>query len=162
MLYKNQRAADADLYSSKQVAEAQKASAEASAFARQQVADSELYAKKKEAEGIIALAQAEGLYMNTLLKELGGNYSAVRDYMMIKNNMFQEIAKINAQAINGLQPKISLWSQGNNERGVRGGAMKDIAAVYSTLPQVLKTVYDQTGMLPPAWLGSLPDPNGAN
>ena len=161
-MYKNQRAADADLYGRRQVGEAQKASAEASAFARQQVADSELYAKKKEAEGIIAIAEAEGLYLNTLLKQLGGNYSAVRDYMMIKNNMFQEIAKINAQAINGLQPKISLWSQGSNERGVSGGTMKDIAEVYGMLPPLLKTVHEQTGMLPPAWLGSLPaDANDA-
>ncbi|PON88518.1 Flotillin [Trema orientale] len=160
-LYKNQRVADADLYGKRQVAEAQKASAEANAFVRQQVADSELYAKKKEAEGIIAIAEAEGLYLNTLMKQLGGNYGAVRDYMMIKNNMFQEIAKINAQAIHGLQPKISLWSQGNNEKELNGGAMKDIAGVYSMLPPLLKTVHEQTGMLPPAWLGSIQDANDA-
>ncbi|PON88519.1 Flotillin [Trema orientale] len=159
-LYKNQRVADADLYGQRQVAEAQKASAEANAFARQQVADSELYAKKKEAEGIIAIAKAEGLYLNTLMKQLGGNYGAVRDYMMIKNNMFQEIAKINAQAINGLQPKISLWSQGNNEKELSGGTMKDIAGVYSLSPPLFKTVHEQTGMLPPACLGALPDSNG--
>lgn len=150
------------MYGKKQVAEAQKASAEASAFARQQVADSELYAKKKEAEGIIAIAEAEGLYLNTLLKQLGGNYAAVRDYMMIKNNMFPEMAKINAQAIKGLQPKISIWSQGNNERELNGGgSMKDIAGVYSMLPPLLTTVHEQTGMLPPAWIGTLPDANGA-
>lgn len=147
-LYKKQRAADADLYCNEQAAKAQKANAEAS-----------LFAKQKEAEGIVVMAEAEGLYLNTLMKQLGGSYLAVRDYLMIKNNMFQDIAKINAQAVQGLQPKISLWSQGNNACGggeSNGGAMKDMAAVYSMLPPLLSTIQEQTGMLPPTWLGSLP------
>lgn len=149
------------MYEEQKAAEAQKASAEGSSFARQQAADSDLYAKRKEAEGIIATADAESIYLNTLMKELGGNYLAVRDYLMIKSNTFQEIAKINAQAINGLQPKISLWSQGNkfddHHQELNGGPLKGIAGVYSMLPPLLKTVHEQTGMLPPAWLGSLPD-----
>ncbi|EXC24817.1 hypothetical protein L484_018533 [Morus notabilis] len=160
-VYKQQRVADANLYEEQKAAEAQKASAEGSSFARQQAADSDLYAKRKEAEGIIATADAESIYLNTLMKELGGNYLAVRDYLMIKSNTFQEIAKINAQAINGLQPKISLWSQGNkfddHHQELNGGPLKGIAGVYSMLPPLLKTVHEQTGMLPPAWLGSLPD-----
>ncbi|KAI8010468.1 Flotillin-like protein 6 [Camellia lanceoleosa] len=122
----------------------------------QQVADGELYLKKKEAEGVAAVAEAQGFYLRNLLKEANGNYAAVSDYIMIYSGMFQEIAKINAQAVQGLQPKISVWSGANNgggEGGAGGGGMKDVAGVYSMLPPLFQTVHEQTGML---WLGTLP------
>ncbi|XP_074275883.1 flotillin-like protein 3 [Silene latifolia] len=159
-LYNNQKEADAILYQKQQQAEATKAEAEALFYARQQEADAEVYAKKKEAEGIVALAQAQGFYLSTLLKSLDGNYAALRDYMMINTGVYQEMAKINANAVQGLQPKISVWSSGLGGAGLEGGSgsggsMKDIAEVYSMLPPLMKTVHEQTGMLPPTWLGTL-------
>ncbi|KNA19275.1 hypothetical protein SOVF_063020 [Spinacia oleracea] len=165
-LYNNQREADASLYKKQKQAEAEKASADAAFYTRQQAADAELYGKKKESEGIIALANAQGYYLNTLLKSLHGDYAALRDYMMINSGMFQEMGRINAQAVQGLQPKISIWSSGsatgpNLDGGSgSGGSMKSIAEVYSMLPPLMKTVHEQTGMLPPAWLGTLTDTNG--
>nr|XP_023908716.1 flotillin-like protein 3 [Quercus suber]POF15407.1 flotillin-like protein 3 [Quercus suber] len=156
-LYKKQKAAEAILYEKQKAAEAEKASADAKFYACQQASNSVLYAKKKEAEGITALAQAEGFYLNTLLKQLGGNYTALRDYMMINKDIYQEIARINAQAVNGLQPKITVWSNGKGGEDGSNGAMKDVAGVYSMLPPLLKTVHEQTGMLPPTWLGTLSD-----
>ncbi|KAJ4949831.1 hypothetical protein NE237_008308 [Protea cynaroides] len=163
-LYKIQKEAEGVLYEKEKEAGAQKAIAEASSYARQQLADAELYAKKKEAEGLVALAQAQGIYLSTLLGALGGNYGALRDYLMINGGMFQEMAKINAEAINGLQPKISIWTSGNGDNGMGDGAvgssgttMKEVAGVYRMLPPLFKTVHEQTGMLPPAWMGSIPD-----
>ena len=78
-LYKNQRAADAVAYEKQKSAEAQKAIADAAFYASQQAAEADLYAKKKEAEGIMAMAEAQGAYLDTLLKQLGGNYEALRD-----------------------------------------------------------------------------------
>ncbi|CAK9177971.1 unnamed protein product [Ilex paraguariensis] len=162
-LYKKQQTAEAVLYEQQKLAEAQKASADSAFYARQREADGELYAKQKEAEGIAALAEAQGLYLHHLLKELKGNYSAARDYMMINTGMFQEIAKINAQAVNGLQPKISVWSgaSGSSQYDGAGGAMKDVAGLYGMLPPLFKTVQEQTGMLPPTWLATLPDSNSS-
>ncbi|XP_059643148.1 flotillin-like protein 3 [Cornus florida] len=146
-LYKKQKAAEAVFYEKQKQAEAQKANA-----------DAVFYAKQKEAEGITAIAKAQGAYLSTLLKELNGNYGAVRDYMMINGGMFQEIAKINAEGVRGLQPKISIWSGANGGgEGSTGGVMKDIAGVYKMLPPMFQTVHEQTGMLPPAWLGTMPD-----
>lgn len=158
--YRKQKASEAILYEKEKEAEAQKAVAEASFFARQQVADGELYAKKKEAEGMLALAQAQGAYIRTLLDALGGNYGAFRDYLMINGGMFQEIAKINAEAVRGLQPKISIWTNGGSggdQATSDGGAMKEVAGVYRMLPPLFKTVHEQTGMLPPAWMGKISD-----
>ncbi|KMT18997.1 hypothetical protein BVRB_2g030940 [Beta vulgaris subsp. vulgaris] len=156
-LYQQQKAAEATLFKQEKEAEAQKALAEASFYTRQQTADAELYSKQKEAEGILALAQAQGTYIRTLLEALGGNYVALRDYMMINNGMFQDIAKINADAIKGLQPKISVWTNGSGSGGeVAGGtAMAEVANIYRTLPPLFSTVQEQTGMVPPAWLGTL-------
>uniref|UniRef100_A0A803L5Y7 Flotillin-like n=1 Tax=Chenopodium quinoa TaxID=63459 RepID=A0A803L5Y7_CHEQI len=75
------------------------------------------------------------------------------------------MARINAQAVQGLQPKISIWSSGSGGaslegRNGSGGSMKDVAEVYSMLPPLLKTVHEQTGMLPPTWLATLTDAEG--
>ncbi|BFG18945.1 hypothetical protein CerSpe_052190 [Prunus speciosa] len=162
-LYIKQKAAEAILYQREKEAEAQKAIAEAELYARQQVADGEFYAKKKEAEGLMALGQAQGAYLRTLLDAVGGNYAAMRDFMMIKSGMFQEIAKINAEAVRGLEPKISIWTNGGGESGDGGhGAMKEVAEVYKMLPPLFKTVHEQTGMLPPAWMGTLSDSHSTN
>lgn len=161
-LYNKQKAAEAILYEKEKEAQAQKATAEAAFYARQQLADGELYAKQKEAAGLVALAQAQGIYIRTLLDALGGNYNALRDYLMINSGMFQEIAKINGEAVRGLQPKISIWTNGGGGEGGDGGAMKEVAGVYRMLPPLFKTVHEQTGMLPPAWMGAFPDSSNVN
>lgn len=160
-LYKKQKAAEAILFEKEKEAEAQRALAEAAFYARQQEAEAELYAKKKEAEGLMALGEAQGAYLRTLLDSVGGNYAAVRDFLMINGGVFQQIAKINADAIHGLQPKISIWTNGGGDgvQATGGGAagMKEVAGVYKMLPPLFKTVQEQTGMLPPAWMGTLPN-----
>ncbi|CAI9772927.1 unnamed protein product [Fraxinus pennsylvanica] len=160
-LYEKQKAAEAYLYQKEKEAQAQKVEADATFYRRQQTVDGELYAKKKEAEGLIAKAQAEGIYVRTLLDSLGGNYAALRDYLMISGGMFQEMAKINGEGVRGLQPKISIWTNGGGEAADSAGgvnsAMKEIAGVYKMLPPLFKTVNEQTGMLPPAWMGTLTD-----
>ncbi|XP_021282867.1 flotillin-like protein 4 [Herrania umbratica] len=156
-LYQKQKQAEAILYEKEKEAAAQKAIADATFYGRQRVADVELYAKQKEAEGLMALAQAQGVYLRTLLEALGGNYGALRDYLMINGGMFQEIAKINAEAVRGLQPRISIWTNGGSEAmdGNGSNALKEVAGVYRMLPPLFKTVHEQTGMLPPPWMGTL-------
>ncbi|KAH7866141.1 hypothetical protein Vadar_016141 [Vaccinium darrowii] len=156
-LYKKQKEAEAVLFQKQKEAEAKKAIADATFYAQQQAADGALYAKQKEADGIAALAQAQGFYLKCLLNEVNGNYAALRDYMMINGGVFQEIAKINAEAVRGLQPKISVWSGANGGgEGGDAGKMNGVAGVYGMLPPLFQTVHEQTGMLPPAWLGTLP------
>ncbi|KAG8375822.1 hypothetical protein BUALT_Bualt10G0140300 [Buddleja alternifolia] len=160
-LYKKQKAAEAYLYEKEKEAQAQKAAADAAYYGRKQIVDGDLYAKKKEAEGMIALAEAQGTYLRTLVDALGGNYGAVRDYLMISGGMYQEVAKINAEAVRGLQPKISIWTNGgggSSEETGTSSAMKEVAGVYKMLPPLLNTVHDQTGMHPPAWMGTLARP----
>ncbi|XP_047165445.1 flotillin-like protein 1 [Vigna umbellata] len=153
-LYRKQKVAEANLFEKEKEAQAQKALAEAKYFREQKAAEAELFAKKKEAEGLMLMGQAQGAYLSTLLGALGGNYTNLRDYLMINSGMFQDIARTNAEAIRGLQPKISIWNNGG-EGSDSGVGMKDVAGVYKMLPPLLNTVHEQTGMLPPPWMGTL-------
>lgn len=159
-LYKRQKEAEAALFESQKKAEAQKANADAELYTRQQAANSELYAKQKEAEGVATIGKAQAIYLGSILKELNHNYTALRDYLMINNGMYKEIAQLNAEAVNGMQPKISIWSGANggesNSGGEGGSGLKDVAALYRMMPPLLETVQEQTGMQPPAWLATLP------
>ncbi|XP_016435894.1 flotillin-like protein 6 [Nicotiana tabacum] len=158
--YQKQTAADAILYEKQKLAEARRIEADAGTYAEKQAADAALYAKKKEAEGLVAFAEAQGIYIRTLLSALGGNYIALRDFLMINERIYTDIAKYNAEAIRGLQPKITIWSTGASEgdmtdgtrAGKGNGVMKEMASLYSVIPPLLQTVYEQTSMLPPPWL----------
>jgi len=156
-LYKRQKEAEAALFESQKKAEAQRANADAELYARQQAANSELYAKQKEAEGVATIGKAQAIYIGSILKELNHNYPALRDYLMINNGIYQEIANTNAQAVQGMQPKISIWSGSNSAESEGGSGLKDVAGLYRMLPPLLETVHEQTGMQPPAWLATLPD-----
>ncbi|KAF5204044.1 Flotillin-like protein [Thalictrum thalictroides] len=164
--YRKQKAAEAVLYEKEKTAEAQRMNAEAALFTRQQAVTGELFAKQKEAEGLMALAHAQGVYVKTMLDAFGGDYNAMRDYLMINNGMYQDIARTNASAVAGLKPNISVWTNGGqslegSEQGTNS-AMKEIAGVYQMLPPLLKTVQEQTGMNPPSWLGTFTDSNTKN
>ncbi|KAH0658960.1 hypothetical protein KY285_027511 [Solanum tuberosum] len=175
VLYKKQKEAEAEPLFLETVheqtgikaAEAKKLAAEAQTYAVQLAADAALYAKKKEAEGLKGIAEAEGVYVRSLMSALGGNYNALRDYVMIDKGMFKDIAKFNAEAIKGLQPKISIWSNGGTNGqmvdGTSGGhaGIKELASIYQTLPPLLETVHEQTActLVSPASPKSLAKPS---
>lgn len=46
------------------------------------------------------------------LSDVLGGPQGFLQYMMIQNNTYEKLAKANGQAINGLQPKISVWNTG--------------------------------------------------
>ncbi|KAG7593788.1 hypothetical protein ISN45_Aa01g025750 [Arabidopsis thaliana x Arabidopsis arenosa] len=126
-------------------------------------ADAAFYSKQRDAEGLVAMANAQGTYLRTLLDAVDNDYTAMRDFLMINNGVYQDIAKTNSVAIRDLQPKISVWNHGGADQGMNGGgngngngnAMNDIAGLYKMLPPILDTVYEQTGMQLPAWIGTL-------
>ncbi|KAK4361657.1 hypothetical protein RND71_020609 [Anisodus tanguticus] len=158
--YQKQKAADAILYEKEKLAEARRVESDADTYAQKQAADVALYAKTKEAEGLVAFAAAQGIYIRTLLSALGGNYMALRDYLMINEGIYKDIAKFNVEAIRGLQPKITIWSHDEGEMNdgtsarKGNGAMKEMASLYSVIPHLLQTVTEQTRMLPPPWLST--------
>lgn len=164
-MYSRQKAAEAALFEQMRAAEARKAQADAQFFEQKMSEDAKLYAKQKEAESLALVGKAKTDYVASMLHELGDNYQALRDYLMIDGDIYADMARINAGAVSGMKPKISIWSNGNGnggEEAAAGRAMKEVAGVYKMLPPLLSTVHEQTGMLPPAWMGALPMNGDAN
>eukprot|EP01018_Ginkgo_biloba_P030950 Gb_17373 [translate_table: standard] len=98
-------------------------------------------------------AKARGEFVARLLQAFGGNFSSFHDYMIIDRGIYQEMGKMNADALRGLQPKISVWTtRGDDRKSLENSsdpgtsAMKQISDVYKMIPPLLSTVKDQTGM----------------
>lgn len=165
-----QEKADADLYSSNKKADAQQYNQQAEADAiynrTQKDAEADLYkrtkqaearerdaeaaytAKKREAEGLIEMSKAYGAMADVL-----GGPQGLMQYLMLTNGVYEKMAQHNAQAINGLQPKINVWTTGN---GDGADSTAPIRNLFQSLPPLLSTIQDQTGMQPPAWLAQMP------
>ncbi|KAF0368611.1 Flotillin domain protein [Gigaspora margarita] len=128
--------------------EAAKAVANAKLYAAQKEAEAALYKKQKEAEGILALynSQAEGV--KNLMQAFGGDGQAAIQYLMIEKGIYQQLAKENAQAIQGLKPKITVWNTGDNA--------DPTANIFQSLPPLLSTIQEQTGITPPNWIAQMP------
>jgi len=92
------------------------------------------------------------------LAQVLGGPSGLLQYMMLQNNTYERLAAANAKAINGLQPKINVWNTGPAAGG-EGGAVDPAASIrniFQTLPPLLTTINDQTGIAPPAWFAQMP------
>ncbi|EOD44078.1 putative flotillin domain-containing protein [Neofusicoccum parvum UCRNP2] len=174
-LYAQEKSADGDQY--KQRADAEAAffkvtkDAEAANLRRQQDADASFYAQSREAEAryIAQTKEAEAGYIARKreaegLKEMAAAYGELAtvlggpqgllQYMMLQNGTYERLADANARAIHGLQPKINVWNT-----GAQGGEAADPTApirnLFQSLPPLLSTINDQTGIQPPSWLASM-------
>lgn len=162
--YKLQKDADAELYHRQTRAEGLLKEADAYLYRQQKEADAFLYTKQKEAEGIRLMAEAQAAYVESMLAAFKGNVGAFHDYMMLDRKVYQEMGQINADAIRGLQPKMSVWTTGSGDGSGDGSssAAKPIADIYRMIPPLLTTIKDQTGIeqesMPPLSLfaGSAP------
>lgn len=76
-------------------------------------------------------------------------------YLMLKNRTYERLADANANAIQGLQPKINVWNTGAQGDGV-ADPTAPIRNLFQSLPPLLSTIHDQTGMQPPSWLAQMP------
>jgi flotillin len=117
------------------------------AEAKKQSADADLYTAQRKAEGVRAEfeAQAEGLEK---LMSASPDPNTIIQYLMIDRNVLPALAAENAKAIQGLQPKITSWVTS----GSSGADVNPIASLMKSLPPLVSTIYDQTGMRPPGWL----------
>lgn len=130
--------AEATLYAERQAAQAVTLKAEASYFA-----------KKKEAEAMTEMAKAYG-HMSEVL----GGPQGLLQYMMLQNGTYEKLANANAAAINGLQPKITVWNTGESA-GSSSDGTGAIRNIMQSLPPLLSTINEQTGISPPGWLAQM-------
>ena len=146
------RDAEAALFKRNKEAEGRRVDAEAAFYAREKEIEASFLSQKRESEGLMEMAKAYGA-----LADVMGGPQGLMNYLMLSDKTFEALAAQNAKAINGLQPKINIWNTGNQE-GV--DATAPIRNLFQTLPPLLSTIQDQTGMMPPSWLAQMP--NGTN
>ena len=158
LLYKQRQDAEARFYTDTKGADGllykQKQEVEASYYRATKEAEAAFFAKQKEAEGMTAMAEAYGHMADVL-----GGPSGLMQFLMLQNNTYEKLANANAKAINGLAPKITVWNTGN-----QGGAASDSTApirnLMQSLPPLLSTINEQTGITPPGWLAQMPPADG--
>ncbi len=171
-LYAETKGADGLLYKQRQDAEAKfytdTKGADGLLYKQKQEAEAAFFAKKKEAEGISAMAEAYGHMADVLggpsgyanlppiLCQASTNIYRLMQYLMLQNNTYEKLAKANATAINGLQPKITVWNTGE---GASSDSTAPIRNLLQSLPPLLSTINDQTGIAPPSWLAQMPATN---
>ncbi|OAL35964.1 hypothetical protein AYO20_04870 [Fonsecaea nubica] len=160
-LYRASKEADAKAYAEKQDADAQlfkqQRQIQASVERQTKEADAMYHAKMREAEATKAQAEA----YRELADAFGGPQGLLQ-YMMLKENVYEKLALANAKAIQGLQPKITVWNTGNGDgSGAMEQGIAPIKNIMQSLPPLLTTIQEQTGMTPPNWMVQMPkDING--
>lgn len=158
--YKSNRVADSKAYAERQEAEAHffttEQATKASVSRQMQEADAVYHQKMREAEALKAQAEA---YKH--MAEAFGGAQGLLQYMMLQNNTHEKLALANAKAIQGLNPKFTIWNTGSAGGGDGAGAaagdpMASIRNVMQNLPPLLTTINEQTGIAPPNWMIQMP------
>ena len=148
-LYSEQKISDGLLYKQRQDADARLFAESKAAEAVMRQADASYYSQKKEADAMIEKAKA----YSQLAQVLGGPQGLLQ-YLMLENGTYEKLAKANAQAINGLQPKITIWNTGEGSSTSNDGTGA-IRNIMQSLPPLFSTINEQTGMAPPNWLAQM-------
>lgn len=114
--------------------------AEGKANAIQIEADARLFAKQKEADGILAIYNAQSTGVNNLIATFNGDSNALLKYLMIQNGLYEKLAEQNAQAIKGLNPKITNYNMIDERKNTESS----ISNIMAMLPPILDTINSQT------------------
>ncbi|CAI9637724.1 hypothetical protein GT037_008712 [Alternaria burnsii] len=157
--FRRLRDAEANFQAKEREAEANfivsKRQAEAEYFAQERAAQARLITQQREAEGLSAMAKAYGDMANVL-----GGPQGLMQYLMLTNGTYEKLAQANGNAIKGLQPKINVWNTGSQGSEGMADPSAPIRNLFQSLPPLLSTIHDQTGMAPPTWLAQMPQQNG--
>lgn len=158
--FEKQKDADASQYAAAKVAEADYVSkvraAEAELVAAQKKAEAMFITRKREAEGLVEMAKGYAALASVM-----GGPEGLMQFLMIERGVYGELANANAKAIQGLQPKITVWNTGSNggEAGM-ADPTAPIRNIFQALPPLFSTINDQTGISPPAWMAQMPGADG--
>lgn len=132
-------------------ANAMKQTADAKLYTEMKHADATLYAKSREAEGVKALYEAQADGLQRIVNTFQGDNRALLSYLMIERELYPKLADASARAIQGLNPKITIWNTGNDAEGT-SGAFGNISNIAKSIPPIIQTVEEQTGLSLPDWL----------
>jgi flotillin len=108
--YSEQKAADAHAYKTK-------IHAEAAYLAAAKQAEADLIRQQKEAAGMSAMAHA---YAD--MSQAFGGPAGLIQYLMIEKGVYTSLARANADAVRGMNPKMTIWNTGAQAGGEGAGS----------------------------------------
>lgn len=135
-----------ELTKSKVSAETTIKEAEGRAQSQKLLADAQLYSKQKEAEGLLATYQAQAEGLQKVISSFGGDARALLSYTMLEKGVYEKLADANAKAIQGLNPKITVWTHDPKQ------SLDVVQNLGKSLVPLLDTIKDQTGYSLPEWM----------
>lgn len=115
-------------------------------------AEANLIAKENEAKGLTAIYNAQSGGVNKLVTSFNGDTKALITYMMLDKDQFTKLADSSAKAIQGLQPRITVWNTGNGTDTGTNNTYESIAKLGKSIVPMLDTIKDQTGYTLPDWM----------
>ncbi len=142
-------------------AEAQIKKAEADASATKIKAEAQFYAKSKEADGLKAVLEASAMGLGKIYDisqanpELASFYLALEKGIFNHDGLFSVIADKQAMAIKGLEPKINIWSTGQNSNSY-SDVITDLA---KSVPPIIDAIQQQTNIKLPNFFANDADKN---
>ena len=96
------------------------------------------------------------------MAEVLGGPQGLMQYLMLERNTYEQLALANAKAIQGLSPKLTVWNTGSQGQGSSSegdGGLGAVRNIMQSLPPLLSTINDQTGIQPPGWFAKMPNNN---
>lgn len=85
------------------------------------------------------------------LSQAFGGPAGLIQYLMIEKGVYTQLAKANADAVRGLNPKMTIWNTGAQASGEGGsgsgsgalGGADSIRNMYQMLPPLMTTINEQ-------------------
>lgn len=132
------------------IAEARVIQVKAEASATVTIAEANLKAKQMEAEGILAIKNAEAKGLQNLMEAAGGS-KELASYLLVSGGGLVQLAHEQANALQGMNPTVSVWSTGPQQDG-EGKLSSVVSDVLRTAGPLNDILLKQTGV---DYLGSL-------
>jgi flotillin len=108
--------------------------ADAALYESQKRSEGKLYDSQKIAEGTLADLNSQSQGMQELVGAFGGDTEALLKYLLVRDDVLVKLGKSNADAIQGLNPKINHWNMG-------GGNADPISNILKLVPPVLGELF---------------------
>jgi flotillin len=147
---KAQVSAEINMKNAEGRARAMEIEAQGKARAMEIEAGATLVKEEKRAQGIQKVFDAQSEGIKNIIASFGNDAGACMQFLMLEKDQFSKLAETNAKAIQGLNPKYTIWNTGP------GTDANPIAGILKNIPPLVSTIYDQTGIKPPGWLAEMP------
>ncbi len=154
VLYEKKKAQEEERMRSEELAKAKVnaesivARAEGQATSMKLLAEASLIQEQKRAAGILAVYQSQAEGLNKIYKSCGNNPLLTQFYLALEKDLYPELAKQNAAAVQGMNPKIHVWNTGNSTKD----PMKPIIDAVQSMSPLLQGIQDQGNIEMPKWI----------